>query len=121
MMQVLLATVLIHALRRLSEHVSCGLSPGDRGRSPLTVNAGIHLSGNDRPNIIWTHGLFAVFAKLRLYTPFGCLVAQLHAQFLVNTIGSLCIDLPTLPTQKYMDAPIAKPHARLTNLLDPLF
>ena len=40
---------------------------------------------------------------------------------ILNTLDDFQRLSATLPTQKHMDAPITKPHARLTNLLDPLF
>jgi hypothetical protein len=49
------------------------------------------------------------------------LVAQLQAQFVVNPMGLLQIDLPSLAPQKNMDAPIAVADPRGANLLDPGF
>lgn len=55
-----------------------------------------------------------------LRTP-GRLGLKLHAQLLVNAIGLLSVDLPALPAQQHMHAPVAEAHARLANLPYPLF
>ncbi|KUJ77791.1 hypothetical protein AVO44_15820 [Ruegeria profundi] len=48
----------------------------------------------------------------------GGLIAQLQAPVLMNTVGLLRVDLPALPEQQQMNAPIPKPYMCLTNLLD---
>src|SRR4029077_8848493 len=49
------------------------------------------------------------------------LVAQLQAQFVVNAMGLLQVDLPPFTTQKDMDASVAVPDACSANLFDPGF
>jgi hypothetical protein len=46
---------------------------------------------------------------------------QLQAQFVVNAMGLLQIELPSLATQKNMDAPVAIADPRGANLVDPSF
>jgi NAD(P)-dependent dehydrogenase (short-subunit alcohol dehydrogenase family) len=59
--------------------------------------------------------------------PFGLhsslrrLVAQLQVQFVVNAMGLLQTDLPSLAAQKEMDAPVAVANPRSANLLDASF
>jgi NAD(P)-dependent dehydrogenase (short-subunit alcohol dehydrogenase family) len=59
--------------------------------------------------------------------PFGLhsslrrLVAQLQVQFVVNAMGLLQTDLPSLAAQKEMDAPVAVADPRSANLLDASF
>ena len=52
---------------------------------------------------------------------FSGVVPQLQAQFVVNPMRLLQIDLPCLATQKDMDAPVAVADPRGANLLDPSF
>jgi hypothetical protein len=62
-----------------------------------------------------------IVAQLRLYPSLRRLVAQLQAQFVVNATGLLQVDLPTLTTQKNMDASVAVPDACSASLFDPSF
>ena len=62
-----------------------------------------------------------VVAQLRLYPSLRRLVAQLQAQFVVNAMGLLQVDLPPFTTQKDMDASVAVQDACRANLFDPSF
>ena len=62
-----------------------------------------------------------IVAQLRLHSSLRRLVAQLQAQFVVNAMGLLQIELPSLATQKNMDAPVAIADPRGANLVDPSF
>ena len=73
------------------------------------------------PDLIGCGSCATIVAQLRLHSSLRRLVAQLQAQFVVNPMGLLQVDLPSLATQKDMDAPVAVPDARLANLLDPGF
>jgi hypothetical protein len=57
----------------------------------------------------------------RLHSSLRRLVAQLQAQFVVNAMGLLQIDLPSLAAQKDMDPPVAVTDPRGANLVDPCF
>src|SRR5690606_1981275 len=73
------------------------------------------------PNIVRTDSLSTVLAQLRLHPPLRSLVPELHAQLLVNPIGLLLVDCPSLPPQQDVHAPVAEAHAGLANLFNPLF
>ena len=52
---------------------------------------------------------------------FGVLLRSCKAEFVVNAMGLLQVDLPPFTTQKDMDASVAVPDACTANLFDPSF
>ena len=62
-----------------------------------------------------------IVAQLRLHSSLWRLVAQLQAQFIVNAMGLLQIELLSLAAQKNMDAPVAIPNPGLADLFDAGF
>ena len=73
------------------------------------------------PDLIGCGSCATIVAQLRLHSSLRRLVAQLKAEFIVNPMGLLHVDLPPLATQKNVDAPVAVTDARLTNLPDAGF
>ena len=73
------------------------------------------------PDLIGCGSCATIVAQLRLHSSLRRLVAQLQAQFIVNPMGLLQIDLPSLTAQKDMNAPVAIADPRGANLLDPSF
>ena len=73
------------------------------------------------PDLIGCGSCATIVAQLRLHSSLRRLVAQLQAQFVVNSMGLLQVDLPAFATQKDMDAPVPVADARLANLFDPSF
>jgi hypothetical protein len=73
------------------------------------------------PNLIGWGSCATIIAELRLDPSLRCLVAQLQAQFVVNPMRLLQIDLPTLAAQKNMDGPVAVADPRLADLFDAGF
>src|SRR5579863_9167472 len=73
------------------------------------------------PDLVGCGSCATIVAQLRLHSSLWGLVAQLQAQFVVNGMDLLQIDLPSLAAQKDMDAPVAVADPRGANLLDPSF
>jgi len=73
------------------------------------------------PDLVGCGSCATIVAQLRLPSSLRRPVAQLQAQFVVNPMGLLQIDLPSLAAQKDMNAPIAVADPRGANLLDPGF
>ena len=69
-----------------------------------------------RLDIVRSDGVFAVFSQLCLHPTLGCPIAQLHAQFLVDTIRLLGIEIPAFATQQHMHTPVTKPHTGIVRL-----
>jgi len=72
------------------------------------------------PDIVRPDGDSAVIAQLCLYPPLRGLVPELHAQLSVNETDFFDVHAPAFTVEQDVNAPVAIPHARFTDLPDPL-
>jgi hypothetical protein len=92
----------------------------DHGQDPQFLSHGeLVVNEVQSPDIVRSGGFFAILAKLGFHAPFRVLVPQLKTQLIVNTTCLLDIGGPTFPPQQNMNAPVAIPHTRLADFLDP--
>src|SRR5580692_406977 len=93
----------------------------DREHADLLTGGQLVMDEVHGPDLIGCGSWATIVAQLRLHSSLRRLVAQLQAQFVVNAMGLLQVDLPSLATQKNMDAPVAIADPRGANLLNPSF
>lgn len=72
------------------------------------------------PDVVRADRLGAVVTQLGLHTALRRLVPELQSQLPVNPIDFLDVDVPALTFEQDVNAPVAIPHARFTDLPDPL-
>src|SRR5580700_6841125 len=79
----------------------------DREHADLLTGGQLVMDEVHGPDLIGCGSCAAIVAQLRLYPSLRRLVAQLQAQFVVNAMGLLQVDLPPFTTLKDMDASVA--------------
>lgn len=109
-----IAEARIHRRREPREGVHDGEDTDLAARGQLVVHE-VHC-----PCLVDPDRVGAILAQLRLYAPFGDLVAQLQAHLLVQAIDPLRIDRPAVAPQQNMDAPVAVTDACLADISNAL-